>query len=233
MASIPKSPLRGNGPDPKPAAGAFRRPMLAIPELEESDRSWWGQCYWDALDACQEICVLLGRYFDAWGGLRYSPDLDQRYRALWKRAIQPLGGPEFVAQFVPLDVLQPSLAFFPSGDMWWLNTGQPTIQWYQAHLLMALDHWDVPRPVPCGPALASDAGTEANGPVLGCKSPEPNMATAKLGKTANRATRRSATRRTRALTMKAKGDTIKAIAFALNVSERTIYNYLRDPNQEG
>jgi hypothetical protein len=87
MTSIPKSPMRGNGRDPRPATGGFpprpshhREPYRPVQEPPPP-----GSSPWEAVDHIQALRDVLDAYFgsndyafDAWG---YSTELDLAYQS--------------------------------------------------------------------------------------------------------------------------------------------------------
>jgi hypothetical protein len=89
MTSIPKTHLRGNGRDPKPAPpGSFYRPPRAG-AAESSDNSAW-----DAITYVEQIRNLLDTYFgfDYFGAdaIGYSLALDLEYQSLVSSAVSLL-----------------------------------------------------------------------------------------------------------------------------------------------
>src|SRR5687768_3451607 len=88
MTSIPKVPVRGNGPDPKSTSGRFpprpsqhREPYRPAPEPPPPP----GSSPWEAVDHIRALWDVLDAHFgsndyafDAWG---YSTELDVAYQA--------------------------------------------------------------------------------------------------------------------------------------------------------
>ena len=186
---------------------------------------------WDVLDACQLCRRSLDIHFHH-GLAGYSPDLDRAYRDM--RRVVLLGLKEipcFARVRLPAGVLPPALADLchePDRDRWRIS-GQADLVRLQGQLLTAVEAAGVPRPAKsAAPAKADGLGTERadDQPV---RMAAGNRAAPERDGRPTWATARRASRKQRARMLRGGGDTIGEIARKLNVSERTVYNYLNDP----
>src|SRR4051812_33599628 len=113
MNSIPKQPLRGNGPGPKLAPPPQFAPQQPVwPEVasggqrapQQGDRSPW-----EAISIVEQLRVLLNDYFEQWG-MGYSAELDERYQDLLSQLLKVLEEEAFSRFTTAAAVLHPTVS---------------------------------------------------------------------------------------------------------------------------
>jgi hypothetical protein len=251
MTSIPKSPLRGNGRDPKPAGTAYSphpsqyrepyRPAQAPPPPP-------GSSPWEAVDHMQALRDVLDAYFgshdfafDAWG---YSTDLDLAYQlAVTGLAsfLDHVSCFEGMRQRAPIfGALPPALGALARDDRhaWWEHWRDEAIA-LQSEMVAILLAAGVPRlatgePQPtksmverhAEPAPEPDAGNAIGVPfALSAGSGE--SATPKTSRSTE-ATRNALVGAKKARALRKQGRTRQDIAGELGVAVSTVDNYLND-----